>query len=184
MTTAPPPQTLAKFLRQVANQLDSHGDRALTMAKLLASRGFPSGGSGNGTPGGGNGSSSTENGALTDPGKWDGIDETLTTRMRKVWSDALDLQSTLVKVMSHASDQDPTPVGTGICHCKPLHPGGPGCDATCRPSKKNPNNRLRSGLCPSCWQAWLRWRAATGGPRHEFITHRRNELGSRQAVPK
>lgn len=33
------------------------------------------------------------------------------------------------------------------------------CDQTCEGA--TPADRLRSGLCPACWQGWLRWQDAT-----------------------
>ena len=36
-----------------------------------------------------------------------------------------------------------------------------------------PVDRLRAGLCPACHQAWMRWRRAGKGHRHDWLVERR-----------
>ncbi len=186
MTNAPPPATLAAFLRQVANQLESHGDRALDLADLLAARGYPTGG-----PGGGRSSdttSSTERAALVcapeDPngwhgdaqrwrdGEWDDIDHKLRTAARTVWVAALDLQHDLTRILAH------TPIcdhlrGKRMCDaCPPLSVGRGqcmACDHFCEGDGRN--DRLRAGLCHPCNGRWRRYRTAyPKATRSDFIT--------------
>lgn len=175
MTSAPPPATLAKFLRQVANQLETHGDKAIELTALLAARGYPTGGSGNGSRSS-DPTSSTETAALVGSVRWHDVDRILSTQLRALWAAAVDAQSTMANVVAHGTTEDRPPAGTGYCVVKV-------CDEFCRPTAKAPDNRLRSGLGPSCWQAWLRYRASTRGTRAEYIAWRRAALTEPKAVP-
>jgi hypothetical protein len=49
-------------------------------------------------------------------------------------------------VLARGDDDDLLPVGSGEC---------PRCGHFCRPDKKY-TDRIKSGLCPSCYQAWYR----------------------------
>jgi hypothetical protein len=143
----PKPTVLARNLRQLADRLDDEGDRALYRAPILAARGWPA--STNGTDGGrtADPTSSTERAALN-PGPFDGIDYRMRAQMSNLWAGIVFLHATLDTVMTHASDDDPIPAGTGPCQVV-------GCEHVCNP-RKNPNDRLKAGYCPKHWRRWLR----------------------------
>lgn len=44
-----------------------------------------------------------------------------------------------------------------------------------------PNDRLRSGVCPACHQAWQRWRKSNKGDRHAWLTTRRRAIAEQAA---
>src|SRR5690606_6739988 len=69
--------------------------------------------------------------------------------IRRLVDTLLRVQSYISIVDAHAPDDDPTPVGTGPCTIRT-------CDHTCLP-RRNPDDRLRSGLCPACYAAFRRW---------------------------
>jgi hypothetical protein len=70
----------------------------------------------------------------------------------------------MANVLHHATDIDPVPVGTGECQA---------CGRFCRPTDKRPGFRLRSGLCPSCFNAW----GNAGKPeRSDWVRERRRRL--------
>ena len=174
MTQAPPPATLAKFLRQVANQLETHGDKASELAALLAARGYPTGGSGDGSRSS-DSTSSTERAALVGApngdgpwheGEWDDADTKLARYRRALWVAALDYQALHANVCAHASDDDPIPIGRGECQA---------CGKFCKGD--GGNDRLRSGLCNGCTQRWRRYRLTyPNAMRSDFITDTKREL--------
>jgi hypothetical protein len=152
----PSPPTLVRYLRHMADVIDDQGQKAIDQAHLLSARGWPSSTSGAAVISSGNGSSSTERAALN-PNPFDGLGDQLARELRAAWKALLDVEGTMARVMSHASDDDPIPVGTGHC----LR-----CETFCRPDDQRPHNRIRSGFCPACDTAWRR----AGKPdRGEFI---------------
>lgn len=181
MTQAPPPETLAKYLRRIANQLEDHGEQALDMAKLLAARGWPTGGSGNGGRSATT-SSSTELAALDD-GQWDGIDDRILRLRRQLWSTALDLEAAHIKVLAHTPVCD-HPKGQRKCaNCPPLSVGRGNCMACGHFCEGDGgNDRLRAGLCHNCNGRWGRYRNAyPNATRSDFITDTKREQA--QAKP-
>lgn len=149
----PPPKQLAINLRRLADVLDQHGAAALDRAETYAARGYPAGG--NGGPRSSDSTSSTERAALN-PGSFDEIDRRVKARMRDVWVDATNLEGLICTLMAHASDEDQVTPGTGYCVC--------GCETFCSPRQNGPDDRLRSGLAPTCHRRFLRWRRETGDP--------------------
>jgi hypothetical protein len=142
----PTPLVLARSLRQLADRLDDEGERAMRRAPILAARGWPV--SVNGSEGGRSSdpTSSTERAALN-PGPFDGIDYRMRTQLSNLAVSVVLLHASLDTVLTHASDDDPVPVGTGRC----LR-----CDRFCRPDARNPHNRIRAGFCPACDTGWRR----------------------------
>jgi hypothetical protein len=157
----PQPPVLARNLRQLADQLDDTGPRAIRMAHLLAARGWPH--STTGTDGSRNSdqTSSTERSALQ-PGPFNDIDNRLTRQLHLLDSAARLTFATLNTILTCAVDDDPVPAGTGTC----LR-----CDKLVRPDNKRPHNRIRSGLCPACWKRWIR----AGRPDRSIFIRTTNE---------
>jgi hypothetical protein len=143
----PTPLVLARSLRQLADRLDDEGERAMRRAPILAARGWPV--SVNGSEGGRSSdpTSSTERAALN-PGPFDGIDYRMRTQLSNLAVSIVLLHASLDTVLTHASDDDPIPAGTGPCRVER-------CDHICNP-RKNPNDRLKAGYCPKHWRRWLR----------------------------
>lgn len=163
VTQAPPPATLATYLHRIATHLETKGDRALDLATLLAARGYPTGGNGNGSRTLAE-SSSTERAALAGA-VWDGIDEQIRLDMRTLWTTALHLEANLARVLAHASDDDPIPIGRGECQA---------CGRFCKGD--GTNDRLRSGFCHPCTGRWRRYRVAyPTATRSDFITDTKRE---------
>jgi hypothetical protein len=141
------PRIVARNLRQLADQLDDAGPRAIRQAALLAARGWPVS-----TTGNGDGSrssdetSSTERSAIN-PGPFDDIDKRLARQLVLLDSAARLTFGTINTVLSQAEDDDPVPAGTGSC----LR-----CDKFVRPDGRRPNNRIQSGFCPACYRRWAR----------------------------
>lgn len=171
MTNHPTPKVIATHLRTVANLLDDHGTLAIDLAAVLASRGLPSavGGSGSRSA---DTTTSVERAAGTDQDtdrntRWDDIDVRLARLLRLTWKVGLDVQTTIGDIVAHAQDLDEVPAGTGSCLC---------CSNICRPDHRHPERRLRSGFCPSCYKAWIRWRQHHHPDRSAFVFDRRAEL--------
>jgi hypothetical protein len=159
----PPLETLADHLRDVAKQLDRHAghDRTRNLngtcrcLDCLAQRlgtghiGWPTTTLGDGTGARSSDHTSTTERAVLDPDPWSTIDIELAQALRTIWHHGLTTLTLIDRITAHAPDDDPIPAGTGPCTIRT-------CDTTCRPTGKNPDNRLRSGLCPTCWKAWAR----------------------------
>lgn len=150
-------EALAAFLRtyHVHDKLLLRKGRcqcAVCLAERLGARGYPAN-----TAGGIRGSdntSSTERaaGVLSDttqlaPPPFAGIDEQLHKLLRLLTRTGVNVVSTSIRVMSHGTDDDPVPAGTGSCNC---------CEKFCRPTPDKPNNRIVSGYCPTCYKQWDR----------------------------
>lgn len=172
MTNAPRPTVLAGYLERLAKQLRDRGDYATEMAHHLAARGYPAG-NGDGRRSSDT-TSSTERAGTTEPNKWVATVDELAEDMRKLWYHATRVDSAMSRILAHATTDDQVPVGTGACYLTKL------CEEFCRPTLKDPDNRLREGLGPACWQAWLRYRSANPGcTRQQFLDHRRSTLRAR-----
>lgn len=180
------PSVLADYLERVAAMLRDRGDAAIDMAHLLASRGYPSGGSSNGSRSS-DPTSSTEraaglagdDGDATPDTRWLNVPVELTDDMRKLWYHATRVDGTMSRVLSHATTDDRVPAGTGLCYLVKL------CEENvCRPTLKNPDNRLRNGLGPACHQAWMRYRKTNPDAiRQDYLDWRRSTLMATKAVP-
>jgi hypothetical protein len=141
----PTPTVLARNLRQLADQLDDQGPRAIRMAHLLEARGWPNSTNGNGSRSSDQ-TSSTERAAIN-PGPFDDIAGRLTRQLNLLDSAARLTFATINTILTCAADDDPLPAGTGTC----LR-----CDKFVRPDNKRPHNRIKAGLCPSCHLKWWR----------------------------
>lgn len=178
------PSVLADYLETVAARLRARGDAAIDMAGLLAARGYPTGG--NGGARSSDPTSSTEraaglagdDGDATPDTRWVNVPAELAHDMRQLWYHATRVDGTISRVLGHASTDDQTPAGTGLCYLHRL------CEESCRPTKKNPDNRLRNGLGPRCHSAWMRYRQAhPDATRQDFIDHRVTTLRATTRVP-
>lgn len=155
----PPLETVADLCRTIAKTLDRRAGHNRTLAAngrcrcitcrahTLAAHAYPSATITDG-PGHSDGTSPTERAALT-PDRLAQIGAQLPQEIRRLVDTLLRIQSHISIVDAHAPDDDPTPVGTGPCTIRT-------CDHTCLP-RRNPDDRLRSGLCPACYAAWRRW---------------------------
>jgi len=152
----PAPTVIANQLEALAKQLRVNGDQAKLWATVLAARGYPSATLGNGAR-----SSDTtttveravglsgDTGPLTPPdGPWNGVDGDLARYLRLLWLTASQVDVLMVRLLAHASDDDPIPPGTGPCTYK-------GCEHFCNP-RKNPNDRIKRGYCPAHFLRWWR----------------------------
>lgn len=143
----PQPPIIARNLRQLADQLDDTGQRAIYQAAVLATRGWPHTTTlDNNSSRSSDSTSSTERSAL-EPGPYDNIDNRLARQLRLMWAATMQLQATLITILSQASDDDPVPAGTGKC----LR-----CNKFVRPDGKRPHNRIQAGWCPACYRRWIR----------------------------
>lgn len=171
MSSHPTPNVIATQLRQLARLLEDQGPRVIDLAAALATRGMPSavGGSGSRSA---DTTTSVERAAGThlDTDRndhWDDIDLRLARLLRIIWRAALETDTTINRIAAHGNDLDPLPAGTGNCVC---------CGTFTRPDHRHPDRRLRSGFCPPCHQAWLRWRQTRTTDRNAFIHARRKAL--------
>ena len=180
------PQDLVPQLRELADVLErcpAHDRRQADVglcrclrctAELLAARGFPSSTLGTGSRSSDT-TSSTERaaGVLSDsrhphlPRHAD-LDVTLAARLRALRYDAGEVAALVVELRSHDTTADPRPAGTGDCQ-------GCGTFVLADPEK---GRRIRSGLGPACYAAWLRWQQAGKGDRSAFLTDRRRDGGT------
>lgn len=171
MTSHPTPRVIATHLRSIAKLLDDHGALAIDLADVLAARGLPAAVGGNGSRSA-DLTTSTERAAGADndrdrDNRWDDIDIRLARLLRLTWKLGLDVEATIGDIVAHGDDMDILPAGTGYCVA---------CDNFIRPDHKHPDQRIRSGFCPSCHRAWLRWRQHHHPDRAAFIRDRRVEL--------
>lgn len=181
----PTPQVLARQLRHLADTLEHNGTAAIRAASILAARGYPAGTLGDG--GASNGASilvvdeetgpdgelvpctSTEAAALNHD-RWNDADRRLARLLRLVWSTSVQTESLAADLLAHAQDVDELPAGTGSCEA---------CTKVCRPTVKNPDNRLRSGLCDACRKHWARSGITDRG---DWLLTRRALLGHKEGA--
>lgn len=142
----PKPAVLANHLDTLAKIVRADGDRVRNLAAILAARGWPSATLGNGARSSDT-TSSTERAAL-DPDPWIEIDEILARTERVLWVSAVQVSDMYARIMAHDSDDDPVPGGTGPCVLKT-------CEHFCNP-RKDPEDRLKRGLCPIHYARWRR----------------------------
>ena len=159
----PTPAVIAAYLKRIASLIEHRGDQAITTARLLADRGYPTGNS----AGGGRSSdttSSTERAAL-DGSAWTDVDATVALALRGVWHHATEVEHAFAKVLAHASDDDPLPVGRGHCQA---------CTHFCKGDGEN--DRLRDGLCHACKSAKTRYLRRNPYATHsDFVTARKRD---------
>lgn len=174
--------TVADQLEATAKLLRVEGKRAAELASLLSARGWPAGTLGSGSRSSDT-TSSTERAAGFDgrdgsdgrtatplnAGPWVGADEDLTRFRDLAWQSAFGLQERIHSVLVHAQDDDPLPAGTGECEA---------CGVFCRPTKDRPEFRIKSGLCPACYQSCHR----SPLDRVEWIRLRRRGLVEAEPV--
>lgn len=158
----PKPKVLANHLRDMAAMLTRDGEQAILRASIYATRGLKATHS-DGARANGNEATVTERAVgvagedehshgivLTPPDpRLIGVDRRLADALNRMWRASLDVQTEIALVQAHADDDDPIPAGTGSCTRK-------GCGTFCRPTAEEPENRLKSKYCPTCYRAWLR----------------------------
>lgn len=179
MSTHPAPKELARQLRDLATLLDHNGHHALELADALAARGYPSATGGNGSRTSSN-STSVERAAGTHsdseeddnkptrrPGRWANANTDLAAILDHLTTATRLTDTYIADLFDHASDEDWLPAGTGNCAC---------CGNFVRPDYKRPNNRIVSGYCPACHQAWIRWRRTHYPERAAYERSRRADL--------
>lgn len=157
----PTPPIIANHLRDVARTLDNNGRQATRLAELLAARGYPTstigdGGASNGAsilvidtdtgPDGERVPVTTTEAAALHHNRWADTDQRLAQLLRLIWTTGLQLEQLVADLIAHADDVDEIPAGTGSCTA---------CDRFCNP-RKDPNDRLRGGLCDACRKHWER----------------------------
>lgn len=170
MSAHPYPKQLAAYLHRLADKLDRDGGRALEMASLLASRGYPGSTNGNGSRSSDT-TSSTERAALIgapedpaegeqwQPHEWEGLDRRVTERVRLLWAMGVAVEADMTRSLAHGTTADQLPPGTGYCTCGGDDPAAPTwCGKFCAPRQNGASDRLRSGLHPACYKRFDRWR--------------------------
>lgn len=162
----PAPATIGDYLQHLGRLLvaeQRHEPRATRCgciecaASVLAAHGWPASTIGDGR---GNGGELTpvEAAAVSEP-LFPGLDLELARALRTLWASARLVEDKIALIRAHGSDSEKM-AGRGPC----LR-----CPHSCDP-KKNPNDRLRSGLCPRCDTAWHRWKRDRPNPmRSDFI---------------
>lgn len=140
----PDPATIASALEAAAKAIRSRAFKAIDMATVLAAKGYSARTIGDGGSRGSDTTSSTERLAAR-PDRWDSADHAYAALLRGGWQTALRMQEVTDELVRHASDDDPTPIGQGECRA---------CARFVKRTKDRPSYRLRSGLCPSCFNAW------------------------------
>ena len=182
MSNHPPPKELAKQLRALANMLDNNGGHALELADALAARGYPSATGGSGSRSASTTTSVERAAGFTNdeeddendkrditrkPTRWDHANADLDRILNLLARTAHKTEAYLDDLFAHASDEDWLPAGSGNCIC---------CGNFTRPDFKHPERRLRSGYCPPCHFAWLRWRQHNYPDRAAYVRWRRADL--------
>lgn len=161
LASHPTPAVIADALEAAAAALRASGLEAIDMASILASRGYAAVTLGDGGSRGTDTASGPERNAYrpgdrTDAGapipppaaaRWWNADHHYARTLADLWKLARHARSSTDELLHHADDVDPTPAGTGSCRA---------CHRECRPTARKPGNRLRSGLCPTCYRAWRR----------------------------
>lgn len=171
----PAPGDIAAVLEDAASTIRKHGLQSISLAQVLAARGWGTSTIGDGRSGG-DGTSSTERAADPSPYsvRWIGADEHYADLLRRLWLLGAAVDARTKEIVRHADDVDPTPPGTGECKA---------CARACRPTKDRPRNRLVKGLCPTCYKAWQRYRDGGGLMLwSEWSSKRREGFSERDAA--
>lgn len=161
------PKALAESSHRVGDRLHNRGDAAIHLASLLAAKGYPTSTGSDGGPRSTDPTSSTERAAqraIEWKDRWEGVDHRLATALSDLDRANTKADALIMEILQHAEDLDPVPVGTGECQA---------CGRFCRPDKAKPGNRLRAGLCPTDYRAWLR---ASKPHRGDWVRTRRGEF--------
>lgn len=172
------PKDLAKQLHALANTLDTNGHHALELADALAARGYPTATGGTGSRSASTTTSVERTVGFSDdpndntpiarkPNRWDHANVELDRVLDQLAAATRAAERFIDDLFDHASDEDWLPAGSGNCIC---------CGNFVRPDHKHPDRRLRSGYCPACHQAWLRWRQSHYPDRAAYVRDRRAEL--------
>lgn len=168
----PAPKAIADDLRAAADRVSDQCAKALSLARELAANGYPGSTLGDGGSRGTDSTSSTERAAglggrpedKPRQNEWAGVDRKLAAALAAASRASKNLDALIQNICHHAPDLDRVPVGTGECQA---------CGRFCRPDAKHAGNRLRSGLCPTDYRAYLR----AGQPeRSAWIHQRRGDL--------
>lgn len=183
------PAELARLLREAARRLEETGLDAIDLVSALASRGYAAATLGDGGSRGSDSTSSTErhgsrylpdhdrNGnlkSIPSDVRWVEADVDYATALRDLGRLAVRVTASTNEIMRHASDEDRTKTGSGICLL---------CARSCMPTKDKPGDRLRSGLCPTCYRAWNRYQNDGGTmTRGEWVAKRREDITERDAA--
>lgn len=171
----PAPAVIEAQMNKTSDRVRRDGARAIELARNLASTGYPSSTLGDGGSRGSDDTSSTERaaGVLNQRpmvNRWADADRRLAAAFAVAHKANQQLEHEIANIVAHAADLDPVPVGTGECQA---------CGRFCRPDKDRPGNRLRSGLCPTDYRAWLR----AGQPqRNEWVRTRRTDFTDENGV--
>lgn len=141
----------------------------------LAARGWPASVTGDGSGVRSTSTSSpTERAAeWTDP--FADANDRLAVYLTRMRTDLLAVLAIAAIVDSHASDNDVVPPGSGACQC--------GCGHICNP-RKDPEDRLKSKLAPSCHRRFVRWRNEYPGVTvSDYVDACYRERGETRAQP-
>lgn len=159
-----PPSKLAEIARDFARLMDDQGLDIFDRLHHLSDDGYPGATLGDGGSRGTDSPSQPERFVLRNPGPWHGKDREFHADLRRLEDLLVDVKATMLNVLRHASTDDPTPAGTGECRA---------CARYCKPSEGKAGNRLRSGMCPTCYRAWKRYSDGGGELiRVEWIAQR------------
>jgi hypothetical protein len=171
-----PDLALAARLRNLAStleafpHLDGHRDCGCLRcrAHTYAAAGYPTRTISDGGGRSSDRTSSTER-AGTSGGLFVDLDFDLASALDGLDQRLASAEGLVAKILRHASDVDVVPSGIGPC-----------CVATCEhfcDPRKDSEDRIRSGLCPACHQASLRFmRRTPHATRAAFLTWRTQEL--------
>lgn len=192
----PSPKQVAAYLRRLADKLEAHGGRAWEMVDLLASSGLSATVIGAGSRSSDR-TSSTERAALdgapTEPANgdqwrtnaWVEADRRMDVELRLLWRAALAVEASIDNALAHGTTADVLPPGTGYCTCGGDDPASPHwCGTFCAPRQNGSSDRLVSGLAPTCYRRFARWRethpeATVTDWKH--ATRRAREIADEQA---
>lgn len=173
------PRDLAKEARDFARLCETDLGKAIRLSSLYAARGWAGGTMGDGTGArGADITTSVERAAgvtqetlpaLLRLPRFAEADRMLAAYLAVIEQAMAKVTKLTTDLLAHADDVDVLPAGSGTCEC---------CSRFCRPGVTgSEHDRLRAGLCPSCWQDWSR----SGRPeRGQWIIARRVRL--REAV--
>lgn len=164
--SAPHPAKLARQLRQLAQALDDHGERAVELASVLAARGFPA--STLGAPGGRGTAELTSTEAAADRrDPFANVDRDLDRWLDLAFRVTAHGQDLITRITTHAGldteHQGRATGSAGAGHCLACERWVPGTH----------DDRLRAGFCNACRVSWQGWRNRNPfGDRQAFIRWR------------
>jgi len=183
LVSHPTPSVMANHAEDVAKRVRKDGHQVIRRATVLAARGLPNNTAGSGSRGSDSTSPteravglSGDDGNATPPdAEWHDVDADLARLHRNWWALGTQILAMYDRIQSHASDNDVIPAGAGPCAC--------GCSKTCDP-RKDPEDRLKSTLHPTCYRRYHRWRSTNPNTRlSDFIDASYLERGETRAQP-